>query len=296
MCGGTDFILDCAAFRSGLSPRVRGNHCRPPAWPGRQRVYPRVCGGTRLRRRPRFRRRGLSPRVRGNQSGLHQAGRRERSIPACAGEPGGLHQLVQAGTVYPRVCGGTVSSASRTSRGGGLSPRVRGNPHQRPPVGLQIGSIPACAGEPCGGSPTWRAMKVYPRVCGGTDCEAGILTDEPGLSPRVRGNPVLALRTMTLTRSIPACAGEPRPARGWQSHQGVYPRVCGGTQHGRTRRVHRRGLSPRVRGNPRPGIAGCRRFGSIPACAGEPNAGAVADSRLEVYPRVCGGTRCRLAA
>ena len=70
-----------------------------------------------------------------------------------------------------------------------------------------------------------------------------------GLSPRVRGNPLLGQRMMSQRgsiprvrgnppaggmrlaspRSIPACAGEPRrlvvcawPAR-------VYPRVCGGT-------------------------------------------------------------------
>ena len=50
------------------------------------------------------------------------------------------------------------------------------------------------------------------------------------------------------------------------------------------------GLSPRVRGN-RAGRRGAgRRRGSIPACAGEPVAGAVVMLVVGVYPRVCGGT------
>ena len=52
-----------------------------------RRVYPRVCGGTKSSRTPRWKSQGLSPRVRGN---LRRADKEEqecRSIPACAGEP-----------------------------------------------------------------------------------------------------------------------------------------------------------------------------------------------------------------
>ena len=83
--------------------------------------------------------------------------------------------------VYPRVCGGTCHRP-------GLSPRVRGNRSVVP----DMGSIPACAGEPpttpirrsipacagepgsipaCAGEP--RCREVYPRVCGGTDMPWG---------------------------------------------------------------------------------------------------------------------------
>ena len=51
-----------------------------------------------------------------------------------------------------------------------------------------------------------------------------------------------------------------------------------------------KGLSPRVRGNPLPNAPASRWTGSIPACAGEPHAGAVAAISARVYPRVCGGT------
>ena len=70
----------------------------------------------------------------------------------------------------------------------------------------------------------------------------------------------------------------------------VYPRVCGGTVSGAPSNQIRRGLSPRVRGNP--GVTADNGFveGSIPACAGEPAMIDDAASIPEVYPRVCGGT------
>ena len=50
----------------------------------------------------------------------------------------------------------------------------------------------------------------------------------------------------------------------------VYPRVCGGTPPVPPRNPQRKGLSPRVRGNPTPGVGAGQPDGSIPACAGEP--------------------------
>ena len=58
---------------------------------GAARVYPRVCGGTRLTR-----------------SVADLGG---RSIPACAGEPDMPPDESELGVVYPRVCGGTAVSA-----------------------------------------------------------------------------------------------------------------------------------------------------------------------------------------
>ena len=50
--------------------------------------------------------------------------------------------------VYPRVCGGTTNTSSSPAIVRGLSPRVRGNPAIRDLPPRQLGSIPACAGEP----------------------------------------------------------------------------------------------------------------------------------------------------
>ena len=133
----------------GLSPRVRGNRPleRPlagsrrsiPARTGEptaainsmiaKRVYPRAYGGTRQTGRRANHCRGLSPRVRGNHE--HRLIPRGilGSIPARTGEPPteGLSYLTLK--VYPRAYGGTKLPHPLDDHYGGLSPRVRGNPH-----------------------------------------------------------------------------------------------------------------------------------------------------------------------
>ena len=71
--------------------------------------------------------------------------------------------------------------------------------------------------------------KVYPRACGGTSLRRQLLEDPQGLSPRVRGEPLLG--------------------HGWPRDLAVYPRACGGTAQVKAAYLGMRGLSPRVRGN-----------------------------------------------
>ena len=156
--------------------------------------------------------------------------------------------------------------------------------------GLTIRSIPACAGEPLPRPTAVRAIRVYPRVCGGTQLKLRALIEQAGLSPRVRGNRRCLRMRPFRVRSIPACAGE--PCRNVYLHHGhkVYPRVCGGTVASSLRTVPAWGLSPRVRGNRRIVHRCTAPAGSIPACAGEPPGGTCRAGRPRVYPRVCGGT------
>ena len=188
MCGGTERNPPAAVHAPGLSPRVRGNPAVPPPCGIRARsipacagepapplvqlgdaeVYPRVCGGTCGRRefqRPRL---GLSPRVRGNPYIPYIAGAVAGSIPACAGEPAAICSSSCADRVYPRVCGGTRLARLPSCVGMGLSPRVRGNRDTQSDAPVGVGSIPACAGEPCADCATPLLLMVYPRVCGGT--------------------------------------------------------------------------------------------------------------------------------
>ena len=133
VCGGTAITIPAAAWRSGLSPRVRGNllpgahqplrprsipACAgeppPPASPPTALwVYPRVCGGTLHFGATGDTASGLSPRVRGNQFGVDLLPGFLRSIPACAGEPGIIPKVPYLGQVYPRVCGGTLHGCPR---------------------------------------------------------------------------------------------------------------------------------------------------------------------------------------
>ena len=171
VCGGT--VISCSWMRrmQGLSPRVRGNprergqvqrgHGSIPACAGEPsppcrrypwiRVYPRVCGGTRISAMSSSARAGLSPRVRGNLRDLSRRTVVARSIPACAGEPAPRSRSTARTRVYPRVCGGTIEREDTPRDAEGLSPRVRGNPCMAPCCERQGGSIPACAGEPSRG-------------------------------------------------------------------------------------------------------------------------------------------------
>ena len=168
VCGGTAVRLIHQLPNHGLSPRVRGNLAISRAGFLKSRVYPRVCGGTRCAAIVNRSFAGLSPRVRGNQNRRTEQYKYYRSIPACAGEPCS-HSVASVSTrVYPRVCGGTPRISPPPTCRSGLSPRVRGNPHQVSRVGSDLGSIPACAGEPSGPNGRTTKPRVYPRVCGGT--------------------------------------------------------------------------------------------------------------------------------
>ena len=253
-------------------------------------VYPRVCGGTPVLPDIAIVGEGLSPRVRGNRLSWCACNPAAGSIPACAGEPPAIVRIRNRKSVYPRVCGGTLAFTSAVSACAGLSPRVRGNRGERPGVGFVPGSIPACAGEPVTTIAPGTAPKVYPRVCGGTFSPVGTSTWVLGLSPRVRGNLAGMGGLWGCGWSIPACAGEPAAPSSMPVVIRVYPRVCGGTWVRRLRQVRRCGLSPRVRGNLRPGFVNGQVVGSIPACAGEPCCRRRWKRTWGVYPRVCGGT------
>ena len=304
-------MASVCACCTGLSPRVRGNLARvgvdklrrrsiparagepmmglpvPPLPP----VYPRACGGTGGPSPNHPLLWGLSPRVRGNRRQLGPLRRRDRSIPARAGEPQSHAGNAFQRWVYPRACGGTSGPRSRGMGGEGLSPRVRGNRQGAAGTCGTARSIPARAGEPLGTAPSSCPWRVYPRACGGTSMSASFASTSNGLSPRVRGNLDVSIVRLNQQRSIPARAGEPFPHRSTaRRRRRVYPRACGGTAQFTLLHQELSGLSPRVRGNPRHRKADPVHQGSIPARAGEPAAARYGQGSVEVYPRACGGT------
>ena len=309
-CGGTRVSTVTSLSPYGLSPRVRGNqellaqgsgsHGSIPARAGEpsstlyhfqvDSVYPRACGGTPCPCGTGWPQRGLSPRVRGNRDDGDNLATLTRSIPARAGEPPWPVPTWCCIWVYPRACGGTMPRVMQISASSGLSPRVRGNPLHRAIYGLHDRSIPARAGEPASCGTTKNRASVYPRACGGTTSSSTRLNSAPGLSPRVRGNPVQGDLAVAEQRSIPARAGEPPAGSCRPDRRRVYPRACGGTLALASRRKSRRGLSPRVRGNRGLGAAVRPPGGSIPARAGEPSSPAEPAPHAGVYPRACGGT------
>ena len=192
----------------------------------------------------------LSPRVRGNPY--------RRII-----------RLLPEG-VYPRVCGGTHQICVRADSQSGLSPRVRGNRLAQAVLSARAESILACAGEPHFPPTAPPSSWVYPRVCGGTARASSAGVTRRGLSPRVRGNRILDSLRNSISRSIPACAGEPDSISETETDSAVYPRVCGGTHGDSPSCATSWGLSPRVRGNRTLQVLQTPHGWSIPACAGEP--------------------------
>ena len=131
---------------------------------------------------------------------------------------------------------------------------------------------------------------AYPRVCGATVIVVVVISQTPGLSPRVRGNRAPDQCHVSRCGPIPACAGQP-------SYQGAdcclsaaYPRVCGATGYTGFPPKDGQGLSPRVRGNRIAVTSVFRTWGPIPACAGQPLNHLCRYYCPRAYPRVCGAT------
>ena len=330
---GTRCALKARYTSEGLSPRLRGNRVfgrsgvilvgSIPAPAGepmttdanecQHQVYPRACGGTPVDLLHHALVYGLSPRLRGNQINRRVLIPLLRSIPAPAGEPsggqagsrgqgvypracGGTRPGAGSGTiceVYPRACGGTVAGATSRAVASGLSPRLRGNPLEKPDAREETRSIPAPAGEPTLPARTRWHYRVYPRACGEPASRAG---SRAALSvyPRACGGTSPWQRPALQVGSIPAPAGEPSHRWAPAPNRTVYPRACGGTLSGGCWACPAMGLSPRLRGNPMKRYHYIAYGRSIPAPAGEPGCNRPSRSPFPVYPRACGGTVIRL--
>ena len=186
---GSRPLSGVAAVDVGSIPACAGEPVLAYATPGTSGVYPRVCGGAPTRCSQETIRGGLSPRVRGSPHALQPGDDPRGSIPACAGEPPRAAARRRSEGVYPRVCGGAPTRCSQETIRGGLSPRVRGSRPLSGVAAVDVGSIPACAGEPVLAYATPGTSGVYPRVCGGAPTRCSQETIRGGLSPRVRGSP-----------------------------------------------------------------------------------------------------------
>ena len=195
----------------------------------------------------------------------------------------------QLARVYPRPCGGARHARHYLTNARGLSPPVRGSPGEVAHFNRHAGSIPARAGEPTP-LPTRTPVRwVYPRPCGGAHGPLAVPRHVRGLSPPVRGSLCQQRRRWSMSRSIPARAGEPTPRRRSPDDHGVYPRPCGGAVLTRAEPGNDHGLSPPVRGSRRRILPAVACPGSIPARAGEPASPVVFLCDVKVYPRPCGG-------
>ena len=284
----------------GPSPRVRGSPVESdgtdvsggsiPACAGKPvarvvmtpvaRVHPRVCGEALAGDGNLRRLRGPSPRVRGSLETRGWTWRATTPPSFRAGFP--AHAEMD---LYYAICD---VGGPRLPRTRGDGPRAgwpppccsRASPHTR---GWTLG-----AGKPRPNDPPWKPRGVHPRVCGEASGQPAKTTARTGPSPRVRGSLPQTPSDMVLQRSIPACAGKPWSRTTGETCRRVHPRVCGEAFRRRRRRPASWGPSPRVRGSPGDSQLPRRGRGSIPACAGKPDALIRCPTVSKVHPRVCG--------
>ena len=178
----------------------------------------------------------------------------------------------------------------RVTTPAGLSPPTRGILLARACPPALLGSIPAYAGDPVGGGGGAQHPTVYPRLRGGSNPVQLAQHINVGLSPPTRGILIHSKDGATITRSIPAYAGD--PPQGWGGRDGfsVYPRLRGGSISHPPLSAPAGGLSPPTRGIHAPKRYHRHRRGSIPAYAGDPHTQRAGCSLARVYPRLRGGS------
>ena len=212
---------------------------------------------------------GPSPRARGTRRG------RARAQPS--------------GPVHPRVRGEHYEERLYSITPTGPSPRARGTHEDLPDHPQRERSIPACAGNTAGLTPTRAATPVHPRVRGehyhlhlhlklahgpsprARGTRPTRTRHAPGcpVHPRVRGEhsdggPIMA----SVTRSIPACAGNTAILSVMSTREAVHPRVRGEHMPIFCACFQAAGPSPRARGTHADQPQHARPDRSIPACAG----------------------------
>ncbi len=154
---------------------------------------------------------GSSPRMRGTERQRVFATRRDRFIPARAGNGRVTATLCSTVSVHPRACGERRSTAESRSRLNGSSPRVRGTAFRSVARGVWYRFIPARAGNGGYGEKERGPGAVHPRACGEREEFGGFHEEGSGSSPRVRGTAFDGGEPITIERFIPARAGNGLP-------------------------------------------------------------------------------------
>ena len=213
--------------------------------------HPRVCGERSKAGRAERWNYGSSPRVRGTLLCVPFGLIGYRIIPACAGNVSFPEWTSPGRTDHPRVCGERIRVYHWVVGCVGSSPRVRGTRGRPLPKRTDERIIPACAGNAPLVGCTERPGPDHPRVCGERGRELASGSKGGGSSPRVRGTPPSPLNPATLTRIIPACAGNAYGESATAMKTTDHPRVCGERVAMLPVVRVKHGSSPRVRGTHR---------------------------------------------
>ena len=167
MCGENMRVLRTAFHGLGTIPACAGKTVTHNRTSNRRGDHPRVCGENAFSTSSGDFPYGPSPRVRGKLEHPEKHLFRIGTIPACAGKTCGLASVDWRAGDHPRVCGENLKSLPRTVKVpdhprvcgenlcallsqlfcAGPSPRVRGKHLLGYDFGVDVRTIPACAGK-----------------------------------------------------------------------------------------------------------------------------------------------------
>ena len=227
VCGEHLALQDRLVQSWGSSPRMRGTHvcklvfstCKGiiPAYAGNTfiihahrgsyRDHPRVCGEHERTRQLSWNRQGSSPRMRGTLKILWQCPILRRIIPAYAGNTLNIRLRARPPRDHPRVCGEHFRPFGKFCRQLGSSPRMRGTLGGTRAYRVDLGIIPAYAGNTPHILQLRGRRRDHPRVCGEHRSSSSIASVVAGSSPRMRGTPAETSSYSTRSWIIPAYAG-----------------------------------------------------------------------------------------
>ena len=285
---GTQSHQPAGAERPGIIPACAGNTAFLHIEPDSVGDHPRVCGEHYFLRYGIAIHRGSSPRVRGTHIQGGGAHVDSGIIPACAGNTLHTASKEQAPRDHPRVCGEHIMRSRALSTPVGSSPRVRGTQNVNRGDLVQVGIIPACAGNTGERHPRCSIPWDHPRVCGEHINGYRIHKNRQGSSPRVRGTRRSRHLHVRQHGIIPACAGNTNHKPHMKVSHWDHPRVCGEHLQLDQPQHPGDGSSPRVRGTPSGSVGGVVGAGIIPACAGNTFPHRMRQRSTGDHPRVCG--------
>ena len=189
---------------------------------------------------------------------------------------------------HPRVCGEHLPERYPWMLCRGSSPRMRGTHSRRLQRRHPQGIIPAHAGNTPHTTCSWSRNWDHPRVCGEHTCNAPMMHNAMGSSPRMRGTRHGRGVDAALPGIIPAYAGNTEWNRSAQWSNWDHPRVCGEHSCMHCMQSIPEGSSPRMRGTHLVHLQLDDRAGIIPAYAGNTFEGVGPCVFCGDHPRVCG--------
>ena len=230
-------------------------------------------------------RRGSSPRARGTHDGPDQLRRRQRFIPASAGNTGSAGGVDRLFPVHPRERGEHLPGPAVAGREVGSSPRARGT---RQCPNLRVCDqrfIPASAGNTTSLNFACSTAAVHPRERGEHRKPVISIARSTGSSPRARGTRPAHHPGGRGQRFIPASAGNTAGLLSKAICWSVHPRERGEHSLSMVVRVGDFGSSPRARGTLGGVEFACDHQRFIPASAGNTGRTLTSESTPSVHPR-----------